>query len=728
MSSLPVMDMIFILRIFRTGLGRSPDSVELNRFKALSQRLSGESFGRSFIRNAVADAVIALPEFRKLHGAGTGCSDTFLHAMVYNATGRGPTSVEYAALKTTRDRAAALILAADLLRDFDPFDMFYPAGASPDDNLAYGLWARWYDIFSRAERQVALPCGISGQADWPGIALLIEVSCVRPDLLEETIRSLTEQSYDGWSAYIAGTDLSSQVMQIMDRYNETSQKIHFCKVGKGESLQATVYAASREPYVAFLNPGDELAQDALFRIARALAAAPDTALLYTDEDVMGEGGWYRDARLKPGWSDDQLLAGDTVGQLAVFSRKRIEEIGGFAAATRHAGKSGQQAVSGSMSHYALKLTIAEGLTSERIQHLADLLFHRRRGPDDLSFMAKRASAAVQHPPEHYIAASHLAHHRPDLRLTEAKLNACVSDRSDTSDPGPLWPRVLYPLPARYPTVSVIIPTRDRPDLLSKCVTGLLEQTDYHALDVVIVDNGSIGEETLHLFRQLETDTRVTIRHFDFPFNWSRLNNEAIRTVRSDLVLLLNDDIEILHPEWLEEMVRQIMRPNVGIVGAKLLYPDTSLQHGGVVLSEDGVTHILRGASPEDPGYLGQLAWQRDLLAVTGACLLIRRDVYNRVGGLDASFRVTCNDIDLCLRVVNAGWRVVWTPHAVLTHLDGATRGRDVSVDRLWQHCSETARLVGRWQQVMASDPAVNPALRTTDHHLLLAWPPPPRPL
>ncbi|MBB3883017.1 glycosyltransferase family 2 protein [Acetobacter oeni] len=602
--------------------------------------------------------------------------------------------------------------------DVKVFGDVYPESASPGDNQAYALWARGYDAFSDIERELTQPALPTDRAAWPKIALLIETSDVRPDLLEDTIRSVMAQSYNGWTIY-TGADAATppHIVKSLRTYAETHEQISL-SLTHG-SIQETLFSDSHEAYVAFLNAGDQLAKDALLRVARMLVDAPDTALVYTDEDALDAGGLRRDSRLKPGWSDDQLLAGDTVGQLAVFCRKRINELGGFATATACARESGLLAAED--IHYALKLSVAEGLLSNRIQHLPDILFHRRYG-------AGLTPACLPSSSGYRIASRHLAFWRPDICLMEGTITARLPESAGEEHAAAVWPRVLYPLPAQCPTVSVVIPTRDNPDLLRTCMTGLLGNTNYPALNVVIIDNGSCNPETLHLFRELETDSRVTVPSSGSPFNWSRLNNEAVRDLTSDLVLLLNDDVEILHPDWLDEMVRQIMRPDVGVVGAKLLYADGTLQHGGVVLSEDGATHILRGSSPGDPGYLGQLAWQRDLLAVTGACLLIRREVYNCVGGLDEEFRVTCNDIDLCLRAGAAGWRVVWTPHAVLTHLDGATRGRDVSIAKLWLQCSETARLAGRWDKVMAHDSSLNPSLRATDHHLLLAWPPPCRPL
>ncbi|MBV1837592.1 glycosyltransferase family 2 protein [Acetobacter estunensis] len=272
-------------------------------------------------------------------------------------------------------------------------------------------------------------------------------------------------------------------------------------------------------------------------------------------------------------------------------------------------------------------------------------------------------------------------------------------------------------PAPCPTLSY--PTRDRPEYLRTCLQGVLHETAWEELDVLVLDNGSREGEMLRLLDDVTRDPRVQVLTCDEPFNWSRLNNAGVAATRGELVLLLNDDVAIRHPDWLEEMVRQALRPGVGIVGARLLYPDDTIQHAGVALSEDGAAHLLRGAAADDAGYLGQLVRQRDLVAVTGACLMVHRDVFELVGGLDEELEVACNDIDLCLRVIAVGRRVVWTPFATLTHVDGGTRGTMQTPEKIVRHWRETARLVGRWGAWMRRDAVVSPFLRVTEHSLLL---------
>ena len=207
-----------------------------------------------------------------------------------------------------------------------------------------------------------------------------------------------------------------------------------------------------------------------------------------------------------------------------------------------------------------------------------------------------------------------------------------------------------------------------------------------------------------------------------PFNWSAINNRLASEARGEILVLMNDDVDVIATDWLDELVAQLDRPAVGVSGACLLYPDDSLQHGGIVLSRASAKHVLRSARQE-AGYLGQLTMVRDLSAVTGACLAVRRTVFEGVGGLSEALPLSCNDIDLCLRVRRAGFRVVWSPFALLHHVDGASRGHDRTIRQQASFRRSLATLQSKWDEAMRHDPYLNANLRATDHHLLLAEPP-----
>jgi GT2 family glycosyltransferase len=244
------------------------------------------------------------------------------------------------------------------------------------------------------------------------------------------------------------------------------------------------------------------------------------------------------------------------------------------------------------------------------------------------------------------------------------------------------------------------------------VEGVLRETEYSRLELIIVDNDSSEPKTISLLNRLLAEPRVWVLHHSGAFNYAAMNKVAVRQARGEVIILLNNDIEVIHPDWLRELVCRAIRPDVGVVGSKLLYRDGRLQHGGVVL-EPGptVVHLMRFAGSGDPGPFGELAVARDVSAVTGACLAIRRAVFDEIGGLDAeAFPVAFNDIDLCFRARAHGYRVIWTPHAELFHLESATRGYEDTPEKQARLLSELHELVRVWGAMTEEDPFLNPNL------------------
>jgi GT2 family glycosyltransferase len=274
---------------------------------------------------------------------------------------------------------------------------------------------------------------------------------------------------------------------------------------------------------------------------------------------------------------------------------------------------------------------------------------------------------------------------------------------------------------------LIVPTRDKPALLARCAAGVLHRTDYPNIEMLIVDNDSRDPEALALLAKLEKDRRVRILPYPGPFNYAALNNAAVQEATGEVIVLVNSDIAIIDPGWLREMVSLASRPDVGAVGAKLLYGDGTVQHSGVVLGVGGPAvagHFGHHAARDDGGYAGQLALTRELSAVTGACLALRREVYEAVGGMDATnLPVSYNDVDLCLRIRERGLRVIWTPFAELYHLDGGSRGYEDTPEKMARAKKEADYMRRRWKRVLDHDPFYNPNFDLKDHTFGLAMPP-----
>jgi len=274
-------------------------------------------------------------------------------------------------------------------------------------------------------------------------------------------------------------------------------------------------------------------------------------------------------------------------------------------------------------------------------------------------------------------------------------------------------------------VTIVIPTRDRVDVLRKCVEGLLDRTDYPDFEIVIIDNQSKEPETRAYLDQLTRDLRIRILSYDAPFNFSAINNFAVARATGSLLCLLNNDIEVINHDWLTEMVSHAVRTGIGAVGALLYYPDGRIQHGGVVTGLGGVAaHIPTGLHRGDLGYLGRAALAQNLSAVTAACLVMPKAVFEEVGGFnEKDLAVTFNDVDLCLRIREAGYRIVWTPYAELYHHESASRGSDIDPDNAARSKAETAYMLRRWNHGLDHDPYYNPNLRLDGPAFDLAFPP-----
>ena len=429
--------------------------------------------------------------------------------------------------------------------------------------------------------------------------------------------------------------------------------------------------------MTFLDHDDRLSELALYYVVVALNRAPRPEVLYTDEDKIDEKGRRFQPHLKPDWNPELLLSNNYIAHLAVYRRGLIEEVGGLTP-----GTDGSQ-------DYDLMLRCTALCTPRQVCHIPAVLYHWRALPGSTAHAASAKSY------------THGAGQRA--------LRAALSDTPGVQIEDGRYPnmhRLRLPLPDPPPRISIIVPTRDGYAHLAPCLRTLRERTDYPDYELLLVDNQSSEAATLQL---LETEAQhqfTRVLHVDAPFNYSAINNMAAQAASGELLLLLNDDIEIIEPQWLREMVSWISRPGIGIVGAKLLYPDRTIQHAGVVLGAGGVAgHAHLGFAADSPGYMGRLWQAQRVSAVTAACLLIRREIYEALGGLDdQNLPVAFNDVDLCLRAGDAGWHVLWTPHAMLIHHESKSRGLDVAPEKRARFEREIAYMHRRWGARLRNDP------------------------
>ncbi|MCJ2092479.1 glycosyltransferase [Methylobacterium sp. J-072] len=415
--------------------------------------------------------------------------------------------------------------------------------------------------------------------------------------------------------------------------------------------------------LCLLRPGDIPAPDALALLAPALAEAD---LAYGD--AIGPDD---QPQLKPDWSPDLALATGYVGRAALFSHTLLSRLPATPV--------------GPMAEAILAIETAAIVAGARGAHVPRVL--------------ARTMSECLDPPARAQALD------TRLKMLGAPINASLRNGVIHLD---------WPLPQPAPKASIVIPSRDRLDLIERVCRGVLHETAYPDLELIIVDNGSTDPAVLAHYENLRRDPRVRILIDPQPFNFAAMVNAGVAAATGAVVVLLNNDVAVLEPSWLDAMVRQASRPEVGAVGAKLLYADGTLQHAGVVVGLGGrAGHILRRRPGDTPGHLGRLHVAHEVSAVTAACLAVARDKYRAVGGFDAeAFPVDFNDVDFCLRLGAAGWKTVWTPAATLAHLESVSRGPSVGAKRA-RFEQEAARFSERWRDVIRHDPYYHPALSLT---------------
>ncbi|HEY5676569.1 MAG TPA: glycosyltransferase family 2 protein, partial [Myxococcales bacterium] len=555
--------------------------------------------------------------------------------------------------------------------------------------LPYGEWVDRYATLSAGDR-AAIRRHIEALPARPRFSVLMPVYQTPEPFLRRAIESVRAQLYPDWELCIADdASPSAHVRRVLEEAAAADPRIKLVfreSNGHISAASNSALAIATGEFVALLDHDDELTEHALYMIA---AVASDADLVYSDEDKVDAHGHLSDPHFKPDWNPDLLLAHNYVAHLCAVRTSRIRALGGF-----RAGMEGSQ-------DHDLVLRIAK--SGGRVRHVPHVLYHWRaiEGSTALSSSAKQYAEDAS------------------LRALRDHTGAPVE-----RGPLPLTYRVRWPVPDPAPLVSLIIPTRDGAGLLRKCVETLLATTAYRPCELIVVDNQSRDPEALRLLRELEQRTVARVLRYDAPFNYSAINNLGVREARGEVVGLLNNDLEIVEPGWLTAMVAQALRPEVGAVGARLLYPDGTVQHGGVILGIGGIAnHAHRNFPRGESGYFGRLQLVQDLSAVTAACLVVRRDVYLRAGGFDEGIAVAFNDVDFCLRLRKAGLRCVYTPDATLVHHESKSRGKDDTPEKRARFVREVETMMSRWGGELRNDPAYNPNLTLESEDFALAWPP-----
>lgn len=551
----------------------------------------------------------------------------------------------------------------------------------------YSRWVEIFDTLGETDRRV-IRQHISEYARPPTISVLLPVHNPSLHALNESIWSVRKQLYPHLELCLAD-DASSDpgVREVLAGHaaGDERVKVAYCQDGSGISRtsNAALKMASGE-FAALLRPGDLLSEHALFWVAEAVQQYPDAGLLYSDEDVMDAQGVRMAPYFKCDWNPFLFLGHDMIGHLGIYRTGLVRELGGF--------RTGYEG-----SHdYDLAARAIEKLGRDEIIHIPRILYHQRGTADGM--------------PDCVSGDVHAGASRE--RTINDHLRRMVMPARVEYVPKYRINRVKFDLPANYPLVSILIPTRNAEDLVRQCVESIIGKTTYPNYEIILIDNGSDKCEALSYFESLAKAHKIQVIRDDGPFNYSRLNNAAAEISQGEVLVLLNNDTEVVSPDWLGEMVSIALMPNVGAVGARLWYPNHTLQHGGVIIGIHRIAnHSHRGLAPEEAGYFGRCQMLQMYSAVTGACMAIRKDVYFEVGGLDEkALKVAFNDIDLCLKLREKGYWNVWTPNADLLHHESVTRGAEDTPEKIKRANNEVCHMKKRWPNSFFHDPAYNPNL------------------
>ncbi|WP_162404130.1 glycosyltransferase [Pseudoxanthomonas jiangsuensis] len=558
-------------------------------------------------------------------------------------------------------------------------------------------YASWLERFEPRMSDENVARRLDALARRPLLSVVMPVYQAPERWLRQALDSVIAQAYPDWELCIADdASPSPHVRKVLEEYRQRDSRIRVVYRERNghisESSNSALELATGE-FAVLLDHDDELHPEALLLVAEAVVADPEVKLVYSDEDKLDESGNRYDPYFKPDWNHDLLLGQNCISHLGVYSLPLLREVGGF-----RKGYEGSQ-------DWDLALRCAEKLRPEQIHHIPRVLYHWRAiqgstalGVDQKSYTVIAAQKAVQ---------SHLDRTGVDAQVEFGPMNVL---------------RVRRALPSPLPMVSLVIPTRDHVGLLRMCVESILARSTYGNYEILVVDNGSVEPETLAYFAELAGKPNVRVLPYPHPFNYSAINNFAVAQARGEIIGLVNNDIEVITPGWMEEMVAQALRPEIGAVGAMLYYPDDTIQHAGVLVGVGGVAAHIGSRQPRgSSGYFSRQLIAQQLSAVTAACLLVRRQVYEEVGGLDERLKVAFNDIDFCLRLVERGYRNLWTPDAELYHHESASRGLEDNPEKLARFMSEIRHMQQRWGAALARDPAYNPNLSLEGTPFTLAW-------
>ncbi|MGI6741953.1 MAG: glycosyltransferase family 2 protein [Brevefilum sp.] len=575
-----------------------------------------------------------------------------------------------------------------------------PANRSQStDPFTYYSWIEQYDTLI-AEDRILMRSHMETFAHTPLISIIMPVYNTPEQFLREALESVLAQNYPNWECCIAD-DASTEphIRAILHEFIEKDSrfKVAFRETnGHISAASNTALSMAAGEYVGLLDHDDILREHALYMVAHEINQHPDAIIIYSDEDLIDEFGVRYDPYFKPAWNPDLFYGHNLITHFGVYRRDKVVQAGGF-----REGYEGAQ-------DWDLAMRISEHIPPSAIRHIPFILYHWRAviGSTALSLAykgyAKKAQFMVLQ--EHF--------NRTDRRIDITEID------------GEFW-KIRHLIPDPKPLVSIVIPTRNQAPLLKRCIDSIQKLSRYSHYEMIVVDNQSDDEETLAYFSEIRKVENIKIIPYDLPFNYSAINNFAASEAGGEVFVLLNNDTEVISPDWLDELIGHALRPEIGAVGAMLYYPNDTIQHAGVILGMRGIAgHIYYGSPRGTLGQRGRVRLAQNYSAVTGACMAIQKEKFLKIKGFNEhDLPVAYNDIDLCIRLMEAGYRNLWTPHAELYHHESMSRAYEDTPEKIARVKEEADYLINTWPAYIADDPTYNLNLSLTIPNFSLAFPP-----
>ena len=543
----------------------------------------------------------------------------------------------------------------------------------PNDINEYNDWINEYELY---EEEVELRYK-------PLISVLIPVYNVSYTLLSRCIDSILNNTYPNFEICLVDDKSTNEDTLIaLDEYEKKDPRVKVKHRTENGHISRTTNDAlnmAKGEFVALVDNDDEITPNALYEVVKALNEDKNLDFIYSDEDKLNENGRRCYPNFKPDFSPDTLLSSNYICHLAVIRKSLVEKVGGF-----------EVGLEGAQDH-DLFLKCSE--QTDKIHHIPKILYHWRIIPGSTADKIDNKSYALE----------------TGKKVVENALKRRGIDADVKIDEPSIHYIVEYKI-KKEPLVSIIIPTKDYADVTRKCLESVFKKTTYKNFEVILMNNNSEKEETFKLFEEYKKKyDNFKVIDANYEFNYSRINNEAVKKSKGEYICLLNNDTEILTPEWLTVMVSYAMQDHIGCVGPKLLYPDDTVQHGGVIVGLGGVaSHAYIGTPRNDIGDFGRLRVPYNYAAVTAACLVVKKSKYLEVKGLEESLKVAYNDIDFNLKLLDKGYYNVFTPQVELHHYESKSRGYDTTPEKFDRYKKEEDYMYEKWDKYIKNDPFYNP--------------------